>query len=89
MDKRSASSRASSTRRSTRASSVSKSRASSRKGSAAGNPGRKSEPVETPIEQLPKWIQRRFELSAAALKDLAKRRGKSLRSTKDLDMEGL
>jgi hypothetical protein len=45
--------------------------------------------VETPIEQLPKWIQRRFKLSAESLKDLAKRRGKSLRSTKGLDMEGL
>lgn len=55
----------------------------------AGSQGRKLDPAETPIEQLPKWIQRRFELSAAALQELAKRRGKSLRSTKDLDMEGL
>jgi hypothetical protein len=38
---------------------------------------------------LPKWIQRRFELSRQALTKLSRERGKTLRVTKDVDMLGI
>lgn len=87
MKKPARSSPKSSTKQSAKGSSASKSRGSLPKGSR-GKAAASAEFVETPTDQLPKWMQRRFKISARNLSALTKKRGKDLRVFNGLDMQG-